>query len=208
MSGPQGLSYVYRTDLLEPHTVPWTWSQWEMVNPMLNKPRFARLVDGRWMQVVQAEGEVISGHVMSWEEFSLLMNNQRRNRADTATMRNTCIVVACICAAVAFHGQSNYSGGNGLVGLIEMVIGGVGCFGSMREALKHALQLRRFVVMNPGPNVLMRPAQQIVDQAPYGGPATLDAHDAQGALQNPKQGNTSYGFPWQSGNGPRRLGRR
>lgn len=195
--------YVYRSDLLEPHAVPWSWSQHDTAGHLQMRPRYARLRDGRWMQLHQVEGEIVSGHIMAWEQFALMMANNRRNVGLLAAKRNAAGVFLMIGAGLLLYGVQSLQDRPGVVGLVCSLVGfGLG-LGGLKEAVTAAFAMTNYVVIDPGHNLYVRPSQQMPPQQMYGGTTALSPEQAAAALAPPQRAPS---FPWKASTHAKRLG--
>src|SRR5271157_5533226 len=156
---------IRRHELLNPAAFEWEWRSWE-VPPHLQKPRYARLADGRRMQIQQVEGDLISGQIIPWESFSLMMANERVKYRRAHIQYKSVAFIACACVFGLIAGFRMFQA-NQFLGSVIIIICGFVLFPSVKEAITRGMELRLFAIHDPGPNLAARPRDFVIEQISY-----------------------------------------
>lgn len=176
IAGSTVSSIIRRHELLNPATLEWEWRAWE-VPPYLQKPRYVRLADGRWMQVQQVEGDLVMGQIIPWEAFSLMMANQRARYRREHIQYKAVAFIVCVCIFGLIAGFRIFQAQQ-FLGAVIIIIAGFVLLGSLQEAITRGMALRLFAIHDPGPNIAVRPIDLVRDQTLHGTGGFVPAGDA------------------------------
>lgn len=139
---------VHRQEFERPGALPWRWAL--NLQPSYNqRPCWARLKTGHWMQVVQIEGDAVLGHVADWEAFSGHMAGEKGRALRVRIERNAYFILMLVCAAGLYIGTTKFVR-QPVIGIPLLVVCGMGGLSAFKEWLVKATTLRRIAVCDPG----------------------------------------------------------